>query len=100
METYIPTEADISWAKSLISALRHRGIWGCRWGEYQLDKEKKVLALIQLNPLFPEDLFSDMQHKTEQTFGAIGYEVIIPTEIPFERRTHVINPSLRSTRIR
>lgn len=75
-DKYIPTEEDVIWAENLIRLVRHGGTWGCSWGVYSIDHEDKKVRLIIPNPQFPEELFEDMQHKTEQTFKAIGYEVI------------------------
>lgn len=72
---YIPTEADITWAKSTIKLLADGGVWGCSWGAYVVNKTEKTVTLTMRNDMLPKDYVDDMHEKTIATFKAIGYTV-------------------------
>lgn len=72
---YQPTEADLAWARNLIYFLKDGGLWGCSWGVYKINKEERVIELQTVSPDFSPEALSDLLHKTEQMFNALGYKV-------------------------
>lgn len=67
-----PLEAEsfVPWASSLITSLKHRGVWAVPINKtiYKIDKEEKTLTLVVGE-------VDQIHENSKMVFGLAGYEV-------------------------